>query len=259
LCGRLPSMKQLQGKRALVTGGGRGIGEACARALAAAGAHVVVTGRNAVALDKVASDVGGTAMVIDLSSRIDFDRALGALHGQDFDIIVNNAGIAMSATAPNTSDAMWDQMMEVNVTAPFRIIRALLPGMITKQWGRIVNIASNAGVSGYQYTSAYCASKHALVGLTRGLAMDVARFGVTANAVCPGWVDTDMAQAAISNVARKTKQTAQDARAQLADMSPQRRLMESDEVAYVTVMLCGHGARGINGQAMVIDGGQILK
>jgi 3-hydroxybutyrate dehydrogenase len=250
---------ELQGKRALITGGGRGIGEACARALANAGAHVIVAGRSAQALQRVAGELAGEALIVDLSSRLDVDRALATLVVRGVDIIVNNAGIALSAAAPDTTDAMWDQMMEVNVASPFRIIRALLPAMMANKWGRIINIASNAGVSGYQYTSGYCASKHALVGLTRGLAMDIARSGVTVNALCPGWVATDMADAAINNIASKTGRSPEQARDVLAAMSPQRRLMEVDEVAYAAVMLCGAGARGIHGQTLVIDGGQILK
>lgn len=252
-------MNSLQGRNVLVTGGGRGIGAACARALAAQGAHVIVAGRNADVLTEVASEIDGESLVVDLANRADVDRALALLVERSIDIVINNAGIAESATLSDTTDDIWDRTMEINATAPFRIVRALLPGMVAAKWGRIVNIASNAGVSGYAYTAAYCASKHALVGLTRALAVDIARTGVTINALCPGWVDTDMAAVAASRIAGKTGRSEADARQALAAMSPQRRMIEANEVGFAAAMLCAEAARGIHGQTLVIDGGQILK
>src|SRR6185503_9716353 len=134
------------------------------------------------------------------TDRADTDRFLAALPGR-MDILVNNAGIAESAPLDKTTDAMWDRIMELNATATFRLTRALVPAMVAAKWGRIVNIASNAGVSGYAYTAAYCASKHAVVGLTRAMAIDLGRTGVTINALCPGWVETDMALAAVNRIA----------------------------------------------------------
>jgi 3-hydroxybutyrate dehydrogenase len=250
----------LTGRLALVTGGGRGIGAAVARRLAAAGARVVVTGRTAGEIEAGAAELGGVALRADLSDRDDTDRLLRdlSLLGA-VDVLVNNAGIAESASLEKTDDAMWDRIVEINATAPYRLTRALVPAMVRAGWGRVVNIASNAGVSGYAYTSAYCASKHAVVGWTRGLAIDLARTGVTINAVCPGWVATKMVDDAVARIADKTGRDPDAARAALAAMSPQRRLIEPSEVAHAVAMLCDDAARGIHGQTIVIDGGQVLK
>lgn len=247
----------LAGKLALVTGGGRGIGAAIARALAGAGARVIVCGRTKGDLEAIASEIGGTALQLDLLDRAATDRVLASVG--DVDVLVNNAGAAESAALDKTSDALWDRIMELDATAPFRIIRALVPGMIQRGWGRVINIASNAGVSGYGYTSAYCAAKHAMVGMTRALAIDLARTNVTINALCPGWVETQMVEEAVTRIASKTGRSLDEARTQLASMSPQRRMIEPAEVAHAALMLCAHAARGIHGQTIVIDGGAVLK
>src|SRR5262245_37757651 len=218
-------MQQLAGKLALVTGGGRGIGAACARSLAAAGARVLVSGRTQTELDAVAREIGGTAIACDVADRGATDRTLAELPAR-IDILVNNAGIAESASLEKTSDELWDRILEVDATAPFRIVRAIVPAMVKAGWGRVVNIASNAGVSGYGYSAAYCAAKHAMVGFTRALAIDVARTGVTINALCPGWVHTKMSDEAIARIAAKTGRGVDDARAALEQMSPQRRMIE---------------------------------
>ncbi len=249
---------QLAGKLALVTGGGRGIGAACARALAGAGARVVVCGRTQVDLEGVAKEIGGVAIACDIADRKATDQLVQQLPGR-IDILVNNAGIAESAPLEKTSDELWDRIIELDATAPFRLIRALAPAMIANGWGRIINIASNAGVSGYGYSSAYCAAKHAMVGFTRALAMDLARTGVTINALCPGWVHTRMSDDAVARIAAKTKRSVEQARESLESMSPQRRMIEPEEVAHSALMLCADGARGIHGQTIVIDGGAILK
>jgi NAD(P)-dependent dehydrogenase (short-subunit alcohol dehydrogenase family) len=175
------------------------------------------------------------------------------------DILVNNAGIAESALLADVDDAMWDRIMELDATAPFRLTRALVPAMVKAGWGRVITIASNAGLTGYGYSAAYCAAKHAVVGMTRALAVDLGRTGVTINAVCPGWVDTDMAAEAVARISGKTGRDEAAARAALTSMTPQRRLIEPAEVAHAVTMLCSDDARGIHGQTIVIDGGQVLK
>jgi NAD(P)-dependent dehydrogenase (short-subunit alcohol dehydrogenase family) len=251
----------LAGKLALVTGGGRGIGAAIARALAKASARVVVCGRTQADLDTIAHEIGGTARILDLLDRKQTDAVLAEVTASlgRVDVLVNNAGASESASLEKTSDEMWDRILELDATSPFRVTRALVPAMVKAKWGRVINIASNAGVSGYAYTAAYCAAKHAMVGMTRSLAIDLARTGVTINALCPGWVETQMADDAVNRIAAKTGRSADEARASLEAMSPQRRMITPEEVAHAAVMLCDHGARGLHGQTIVIDGGAVLK
>ncbi len=251
----------MSGKIALVTGGGRGIGAAIAQRLADEGARVVVTGRTQTQIDEVARATGGLAIRADFTDRGSVDDMLArvATDVGRVDVLVNNAGIAVSAALPDVDDQMWDRMMEVNATAAFRLCRALIPPMVEAGWGRVVNLASNAGVSGYRYSAAYCASKHAMVGMTRALAIDLGPTSVTINAVCPGWVETQMAAEAVARIAEKTSMGADKARAALEKMSPQQRLMTPAEIAHTVVMLCSDLARGIHGQTIVVDGGAILK
>ena len=247
----------LTGKRALVTGGGRGIGAACARELAAAGAKVIVAGRTAAQNEAVANEIQGEAFTLDLLDRKATDAFISEVG--TIDILVNNAGAAESAPLDKMTDEIWDKIMEIDATAPYRLIRGFAPKMVKAGWGRVVNIASNAGVSGYRYSSAYCAAKHAMVGYTRALAIDLARTGVTINAICPGWVQTQIVDEAVSRIAKTTGRSIDEARKTLEVMNPQHRLLDVTEVSHAVVMLCADAARGIHGQTLVIDGGAILK
>lgn len=250
----------LEGRTALITGGGRGIGRAIAERLAQGGAKVIVTGRTQAEIDEVAAATGGTALPMDVADRAALDAALASLRerGLHVDILVNNAGAAESAPYDRTSDDLWDRMLAVNVTSAFVLCRALIPPMVSAGYGRVINIASNAGLTGYAYSTAYCASKHALVGMTRAIAVEIARTQVTINALCPGWVRTRMAEEAASRIARKTGRDHAEATRSLEAMSPQRRMVEPVEVAHAAVMLCSPEARSIHGQAIPIDGGQVL-
>lgn len=256
---------QLNGRIALVTGGGQGIGAACARALGLAGCAVAITARNVEKLEQTAEalrqegvkvlpvgcDVRDPAQVLAMVQQVQV--GLGPV-----DILIANAGVAASAPFLKTDDALWQQVMETNLNGTFYSMRAVLGGMVERGWGRIVNIASDAGKVGFQYTSAYCASKHAVVGLTRAVALEVARKGVTVNAICPGFVETSMTEQSIGNITQKSQLSADKARAYLEGLSPQGRIFQPEEVAALALFLCTEGARGIHGQAIPLDGGSVM-
>jgi NAD(P)-dependent dehydrogenase (short-subunit alcohol dehydrogenase family) len=257
-------MAELTGRIALVTGGGRGIGREAALALASAGADVAVAARSSNELADTLAAIRATgrhgeAFVCDVTERAQVDEMFAHVKstlGEPL-ILVNNAGIAGSAKLTDTTDEMWDRMLRVNATGAFYCTRAVLPMMLQARWGRIVNVASIAARVGAPYIAAYTASKHALLGLTRAVAAEVATRGITVNAVCPGYVDTQMTDASTANISKRTGRTEQDARKILEGFSPQARLMTAQEVAAFTAYLCSEGARGINGQGIVIDGGAV--
>lgn len=259
-------MNKLSGKVALITGGGRGIGREIAFAFARAGADIAVLARTSEQVRAVASEIesecGVRAVhaVCDVSESESVGRAFAAVreHFARVDILVNNAGIAESAPLVKTSDEMWRKITGINLDGTFYATRAALPGMLESGWGRIINIASIAGKTGAPYITAYTASKHGVVGLTRALALEVATKGVTVNAICPGYVETEMAAHAIENITSKTGKTAEEARDILSRMSPQNRLLTAEEVAALAVLLASHEGRGINGQAINIDGGSVV-
>lgn len=252
----------LQGRTALVTGGGRGIGRAVAERLAREGARVVVAGRTEAELEEVAGSLegGGVALRLDVGDRADVARALPLLREKvgHVDILINNAGVAESAAYHATPDEMWDRMLAVNVTGAFALCRALIPPMVERGYGRVVNVASNAGLTGYAYSTAYCASKHAMVGMTRAIALEIARSEVTINCVCPGWVETRMTEETLARIEAKTGRPRAEAKRTLEAMSPQRRLVQPEEVAAVVAMLVSPEARSVHGQAIPIDGGQVM-
>jgi NAD(P)-dependent dehydrogenase (short-subunit alcohol dehydrogenase family) len=250
----------LAGKTALVTGGGRGIGRAIAERLFALGARIVVSGRTAAEIDAVAAALGGLAICMDMADRASIRAGLEALRERvgRIDVLVNNAGVADSAPFERTSDDLWDRTMAVNVHAAFALCRGLIPPMIEAGYGRVINVASNAGLTGYAYSTAYCASKHAMIGMTRAIALEIARSSVTINAVCPGWVETKMLDEAIARIAATTGRGEESARRTLEGMSPQRRMVTPAEVAHVVAMLCAEESRSIHGQAIPIDGGQVM-
>jgi NAD(P)-dependent dehydrogenase (short-subunit alcohol dehydrogenase family) len=250
---------------ALVTGGGRGIGRAIALGLANAGVDVAVAARTTAQVDQVAEELralgvrahASSADVADPASVEALVAGVAAALGP-IDILVNNAGVAESARLTRTDDALWQRMLAVNLTGVFLCMRAVLPSMIERRFGRIINVASVAAKVGFAYTSAYSAAKHGVLGLTRSAALEVATGGVTVNAICPGWVDTDMTTASIARIVEKTGRSADEARASLERMSPQQRLVRPEEVALVAVMLASEDAGGITGQAINVDGGEVM-
>jgi len=251
-------METLQGKHAVVTGASRCIGLAIARALRAQGARVTLMAREADALGAAAAELGGDAAweAVDVT---DADAVAAAFaRAGAVDILVNNAGQAASAPFGRTDAALWQRMLDVNLTGAYHCIQAALPAMVDAGWGRVVNVASTAGLTGYRYVAAYCAAKHGLVGLTRALALEVASRGVTVNAVCPGFTDTDIVTDAVANIVRKTGRTADQARAELAAANPQGRLVQPDEVAHAVAWLCMPGAAAMNGQAVAVAGGEVM-
>lgn len=260
----LPVAATLSGRGAVVTGGGRGIGAATARMLAAAGAAVVVAARSRDEIDAVARELtsGGSRVWAIPCDVADPEQVQALKEGAEehlgaVDILVNNAGIAASAPLRKIRLDDWNRILAVNATGTFLCTQAFLPAMAERGWGRVVNVASVAGKMGAPYISAYVASKHAVVGFTRAIAVEVATTGVTVNAVCPGYVETAMVEIAVDRITSKTELSADDARRNLERMSPQNRVFEPVEVAFQILSLCDPRSAGVNGQAIVLDGGAV--
>ena len=259
---------RLAGQHALITGGGSGIGAAVAMALASEGARLTLVGRRMERLEQVAAALGARhpdlpppfVVATDVTSREEVDTAFAAARGAHgaLTILVNNAGAAYAAPFAELTDEIWRGILAVNAEAVFHCCQAALPDLTSGESGRIVTIASTAGLKGYAYSAAYVAAKHAAVGLMRALAAELARTRVTANAVCPGFTATDMVEEAVSNISRKTGRSEEEARAELAKFNPQGRLIMPEEVAASVLWLCLPDSGSINGQAIAVAGGEVM-
>ena len=250
----------LSGRRAVVTGASRGIGAAIAARLADAGAQTVLIGRDAKALAEQTERIFHSQSVIcDVTDAVQVEKVFSRITTTaPVDILINNAGAAESAPFLKTSDAMLERLLSVNLLSAFRCTRAVLPSMLTHGYGRIVNVSSIAGLRGYAYVTAYVAAKHALVGFTRALAMEVIQKGITVNAVCPGYTNTDLVRGAASAIAAKTGRSEAEAVQEMIRTNPQGRLIRPEEVAETAAWLCGPETDSITGQAIAIAGGEIM-
>lgn len=254
----------LHGRHAVVTGGGTGIGAAVAARLGGLGASITVMGRRAGPIEATAERLGDgdvRAIVCDVADPDAVARAFADAEAAagPVAILVNNAGAARSAPFLETAPEDFQAMLEVNLQGTAACMRAALPAMLHARYGRVVNIASTAGLKGYAYVSAYCAAKHAVVGLTRAVALETARTGVTVNAVCPGYTDTDMVAESVARIAGKTGREADEVRAALVRDNPQRRLIAPEEVAAAVAYLCLPGSEAMTGQAIAVAGGEVMR
>lgn len=247
-------MTNLAGKHALVTGGGSGIGAAIAVALAQAGARTTICGRRREVLESTAARHDNIdARTADVTD----PKSVAQLYADAaFDIVVANAGGAQSAPFEKISSELWNDTVNVNLTGAFNAVAPAIAGMRARRWGRVIFIASTAGLKPYAYVAAYVAAKHGVVGLARALALETAKDGITVNAVCPGFTETPMLEQAIERIAATTKRSKADARAALAANNPQRRTIEPQEVAEAVLWLCAEGSAGITGQAISVSGGE---
>jgi NAD(P)-dependent dehydrogenase (short-subunit alcohol dehydrogenase family) len=258
----MTAMSSLKGNHAVVTGAARGIGAQIAQALAAEGARLTLLGRRRDALQALAAElpgVGHGVVVADVLDPAQVDAAFDEARSRGpIAVLVNNAGKAETAPFAKISIELWNRMIAVNLTGTFLCTQAALPDMLQARWGRVVNIASTAGLKGYAYVAAYTAAKHGVIGLTRSLALEVAKKGITVNAVCPGYTETDILRDGIANVVAKTGMSEAEARAQFAAGNPQGRVVQPQEVADAVRWLCGDAASSITGQSISVSGGEVM-
>jgi NAD(P)-dependent dehydrogenase (short-subunit alcohol dehydrogenase family) len=257
------TLAPLAGKHALITGASRGIGLAIAHRLLNEGAKVTLLGRQLATLKEAAAKLSASdayAVAADVTSSEQMQAAIqeASNHFGAIDILVNNAGQASSAPLHKMDDALWHTMLSVNLTGTYYGMRHVLPSMIQRDFGRIVNVASTAGLKGYPYVAAYSAAKHGVIGLTRSVALEVVGKNITVNAVCPGYTDTDLVRETIRNIQAKTQRSAADALAALVANNPQRRLIRCEEVANAVAWLCLPGSESITGQSIAVAGGEVM-
>jgi NAD(P)-dependent dehydrogenase (short-subunit alcohol dehydrogenase family) len=255
----------LQGRHALVTGGGRGIGASIVRSLAAHGAKVSMLGRTAATLESLATELKTAGAQIfcttaDVAKRESVDAAFAAARAMlgPIEILINNAGQAISAPITKRDDALWERLLAINLSGTYFGMQAALPEMMQGGFGRIINIASTAGLTGYPYVAAYCAAKHGVVGLTRAVAREVAARNITVNAVCPGYTDTDLVREAAAKISAVTGRKLEDALQAMTKTNPQGRLVQPDEVANAVTWLCLPGSESVTGQSIVVAGGELM-
>jgi NAD(P)-dependent dehydrogenase (short-subunit alcohol dehydrogenase family) len=258
-------MKDFEGKVVLVTGASGGIGRAIAMAFAAQKSRVALTGRTQDTLDAVAEEIrhtGGEALprICDVTQKVQLERLKEEISSRfgRVQVLVNNAGIAPAAGFLEMQDSLWEEVMRVNVTGVYNCCKVFIAEMLALRWGRIINIASTVAKVAYSHISAYVTSKHAVLGLTRALAVETAKFGVTVNAVCPGYVDTALTRRNALLMAEKRNKPLDDSLEILASTSPQKRLIKPEEVADLALMLASESAKGITGQAINVDGGAVM-